>query len=151
MDQLQHLRHHLPTIYARLETVVKPELPSSVSTVYSAELADACVVRELGCSPTRGVTGRRTDTNDIRQSRRDHSIITPSRWIKFAARLTQPCKGLHPFVVATSNTSFARVKAGMSLLSGVITNGMCVAVPARLTAILRLVLLHFTNSVHFTK
>ena len=46
---------------------------SSVSTVYSAELADACVVQELGCSPTTGVIGRRTDTNGIRRSRRGHS------------------------------------------------------------------------------
>jgi len=67
---LQHLRHHVPTIYARLETTVKPELPSSMSTVYSAKL----VVQELGCLPTRGVTGRRTDTNDICQST-GHSII----------------------------------------------------------------------------
>ena len=28
------------------------------STVYSAELADACMVQELGCSPMRGVTGK---------------------------------------------------------------------------------------------
>jgi len=58
MEQLQHLRYHVPTIYAKLATVVKPELPSSVSTVYSAELADACMVQELGCSPMRGVTGK---------------------------------------------------------------------------------------------
>jgi len=45
-----------------------------VDGLYSADLADACVVQELRRSPTRAVTGRRADTNDIRRSRR----VTPS-------------------------------------------------------------------------
>ena len=49
--------------YFHCSSPVKPELNDSVSTAYIAELADTCVVQELGCSPMREVTARRADTS----------------------------------------------------------------------------------------